>query len=354
MSDNTADTAPAPAQELSEAMNLAQAQEAILKHLDADEAQPIADEEAPTTEETESQPIEDEEVSESEGEYEEESEEESEEEEEYEPEDNREEEGADEEEVFIVKVNGEDTEVSFEELLEGYSRTSDYTKKTQGIAEERKAIEQAKEQFKTQYGQLQNERQQYQQALGQLGAQLNAGMMKYQNVDWATLKQDDPIAYVTKRDEFREEQERIQAVQGQMQAVNQQQQVDAERLHRESVVEQTAKLGQLIPEWNNPKEQPNLAKSIREYALAEGYAGEEVDGLVDARSVNVLLKAMRYDALQKADIKTKKIRNKPKMVKPGAKRAKADAAKRRKAKLSDNLKKSGTAEDAARLLEDLI
>ena len=351
MSDNTADTAPAPAQELSEAMNLAEAQSAILKHLDAEEAQPIADEEATTTEETESQPIEDEEVSESEGEYEEESEEE---EEEYEPEDNREEEGADEEEVFIVKVNGEDTEVSFEELLEGYSRTSDYTKKTQGIAEERKAIEQAKEQFKNQYGQLQTERQQYQQALGQLGAQLNAGMMKYQNVDWATLKQDDPIAYVTKRDEFREEQERIQAVQGQMQAINQQQQADAERIHRESVVEQTAKLGQLIPDWNDPAKQPELSKSIREYALGEGYEGAEVDGLIDARSVNVLLKAMKYDALQKADVKTKKVRNKPKMLKPGAKRAKTDAAKRRKAKLSDNLKKSGDARDAAKLLEDLI
>ena len=350
MSDNTADNATSPAPELTEAMNLAQAQEAILKHLDADEAQPIADEEASTTEETESQPVEDEEVLESEAEDESESEEE----EEYEPEDNREEEGADDEEVFIVKVNGEDTEVSFDELLEGYSRQSDYTKKTQGIAEERKAIEQAKEQFKSEYGQLQTERQQYQQALGQLGAQLNAGMMKYQNVDWATLKQDDPIAYVTKRDEFREEQERIKAVQGQMQAVSQQQQADAERMHRGAVVEQTAKLGHLIPEWNDPKKQPGLAKSIREYALAEGYEGAEVDGLVDARSVNVLLKAMRYDALQNADVKTKKVRNKPKMVKPGAKRAKTDAAKRRKAELSNKLKKSGSEKDAAKLLEELL
>ena len=350
MSNETADNAPAPATQLSEAMNLAQAQDAILKHLDADEAQPVAEEEATTSEETESQPTEDEEVLESEAEDESESEEE----EEYEAQDDREVEGDDADEVFIVKVNGEDTEVSFDELLEGYSRQSDYTKKTQAISEERKTIEQAKEKFKSEYTQLQTERQQYQQALGQLGAQLNAGMMKYQNVDWATLKQDDPIAYVTKRDEFREEQERIQSVQGQMQAVHQQQIADAERLHRESVVEQTAKLGQLIPEWNDPKEQPNLAKSIREYALAEGYEGEEVDGLIDARSVNVLLKAMRYDALQNADIKTKKVRNKPKMVKPGAKRAKTDAARRRKAKLSDNLKKSGKASDAARLLEDLM
>jgi len=351
MSEKTADNAPAPAAEpLSEAMNLAEAQEAILKTLEAEEAQPEVAEEA--TEETESQPVsEDEEVS---AEYEEESEEESEEEEEYEPEDNREEEGDDEDEMFIVKVDGEDVEVSFDELLEGYSRTSDYTKKTQGIAEERKAIEQAREQFKSEYANLQTERQQYQQALGQLGAQLNAGIMKYQSVDWAKLKDEDPVAYVTKRDEFREEQERIQMVQHQMHQVNAQQQADAEKQHRESVVEQTAKLGQLIPEWNDPKQQPSLSKSIREYALAEGYEKEEVDGLIDARSVNVLLKAMRYDALQKADVKTKKVRNRPKMAKPGTKRAKSDAAKRRKAGLSQTLRDTGRPEDAAKLIEDLI
>ena len=340
MDNKPADTAEAPVNQLSEAMNLAQAQEAILKTLEAEEASPEVAEE----EETESQPVsEDEEV---EAEYESE--------EEYEPEDNREEEGADEEEVFVLKVNGEDTEVSFDELLEGYSRQSDYTKKTQALAEDRKEIEQVREQFKSEYGSLQTERSQYQQALGQLGAQLNAGIMRYQGVDWEKLKADDPVAYVTKRDEFREEQERIQAVHGQMQAVQQQQQADADRMHREAVVEQTAMLGKLIPEWNDAEKQPTISKSIREYALAEGYAKEEVDALIDARSVNVLLKAMRYDELQKADVKTKKVRNRPKMAKPGTKRSKSDAARRRKAELSSKLEKSGKAIDAARLIEDLI
>jgi len=345
MNDKTADTAEAPAEDLGKAMNLVEAQEAILKTLEAEEAQPEVTEEA----ETESQPVsEDEEVT---AEYEEESEEE---EEEYEPEDNREEEGDDEDDVFIVKVDGEDTEVSFDELLEGYSRQSDYTKKTQAVAEERKVIEQAKEQFKSEYANLQTERQQYQQALGQLGAQLNAGIMRYQNVDWAKLKEDDPVAYVTKRDEFREEQERIQMVQQQMQQVQQQSHEDAAKIHREAVVTETAKLKELIPEWSDTEKQPTLSKSIREYALAEGYQKEEVDSLIDARSVNVLLKAMRYDALQKADVKTKKVRNRPKMVKPGTKRAKSDAAKRRKAELSKTLQDSGSYKDAAKLIEDLI
>jgi len=42
---------------------------------------------------------------------------------------------------YRVKVNGEELEVSLDELLNGYSRTADYQKKTQSLAEQRKAVE---------------------------------------------------------------------------------------------------------------------------------------------------------------------------------------------------------------------
>ena len=66
------------------------------------------------------------------------------------------------------------------------------------------------------------------------------------------------------------------------------------------------------------------------------------------------MKAMKYDALQKADLKAKKIKNKPKMVKPGAKRSKIDAAKRRKADSMKQLRQSGSVKDAGTLLEDIL
>ena len=56
---------------------------------------------------------------------------------------------------------------------------------------------------------LLQQREQYQQALGQLGNQLLAGISRFQNVNWEQLKENDPIEYMTKRDEFREEQEKI-------------------------------------------------------------------------------------------------------------------------------------------------
>ena len=59
-----------PAEPLSEAMQLAEAQEAILNLVEAGEAQPEVEEEH-TVEETESHPVEEEEVSEDEAEVEE-------------------------------------------------------------------------------------------------------------------------------------------------------------------------------------------------------------------------------------------------------------------------------------------
>lgn len=42
--------------------------------------------------------------------------------------------------VAVVQVDGESVEVPFSELLAGYSRTADYTKKSQALAEERKSM----------------------------------------------------------------------------------------------------------------------------------------------------------------------------------------------------------------------
>ena len=46
-------------------------------------------------------------------------------------------------ETYAVKVDGVDQEVSLEELRDGYQRQSDYTRKTQELASERKRLQQA-------------------------------------------------------------------------------------------------------------------------------------------------------------------------------------------------------------------
>ena len=120
-------------------------------------------------------------------------------------------------------------EVSLEELQQGYSRQSDYTKKTQELSEERRTIDAERAEYQNGLNQLMAQRQQYEQALGQLGQQLSQNMSKFQNVDWQRLKNEDPLEYVTKRDEFREEQERIKSVHYHQQQVQVQQQQEMEQ-----------------------------------------------------------------------------------------------------------------------------
>jgi hypothetical protein len=106
--------------------SIAEAQSAFLGLLEPEEAKPETEASEPTedvdesTEETQDEPLE-EDALEDESEVEEESEEEQ----------LDEDEEGETEEVYSVKVDGEEIEVSLDELVNGYSRQSDYTRKTQ-------------------------------------------------------------------------------------------------------------------------------------------------------------------------------------------------------------------------------
>lgn len=77
-----------------------------------------------------------------------------------------------EEPKFKVKVDGEEIEVTQEELLRGYMRQKDYTQKTQQLAQQRKQFEQyqPQQQFQPQQQQMQQQQQPTQQQSADLNA----------------------------------------------------------------------------------------------------------------------------------------------------------------------------------------
>ena len=92
-----------------------------------------------------------------------------------------------------VKVNGEEVEVTLDELARGYSRQSDYSRKTQQLAEERKA-------FQAEAEAIRQERAQYATLLGALQKQLEAAVQVDQPPDFDRLYEEDPTrAIVTER-----------------------------------------------------------------------------------------------------------------------------------------------------------
>jgi len=341
-----ADKQPAPQahEEQTQPGSLWEAQAALLKMTEPEGETPETEEATPTEEE-ESQPVAEDESLEEETEEEEEPEGE---------EESEETEGEEEEELYAVTVNGEEVAVSLDELLSGYSRQSDYTRKTQEIAGERKGMEELQQQYNSQVAQIQQERQQYMDALTNIIAGQGSEIEKFANVNWDELRETDPIEYVTTREQYREAQERIQSMQYQQAQVAQAQQAQMNQARHEMLKVERGKLVEALPEWGEPGTQKELANTLQSYAKTQGFTQEELTELIDHRSILVLLKAHKYDQLQNSDVKSKKLKNKPKVIRSGIGNTSKATSKSKRAVKMKRLQSSGHVDDAASILEDMF
>ena len=283
-----------------------------------------------------------EEAPEEEGQAEEETEEEVEEEEETEI-------VAEEDLKYTIKVDGEELEVGIEELKNGYQRQADYTRKSQALAEQRKETEQ----IQSERQRLEQERQMYANGLQMLQEQQNAKLQEFNSVDWDTLKTEDPYAYMIKKEEFRDAQEKVQNVVQQQQYVQQEQMQQQQAAKAEFVRAEYARLVEALPEWEN--KDSTIKKDIREYAATVGFRPEEIDQLADHRSVLVIKKAMEYDKLtKKVAPKKKAVKKVPKVQKSGRGNSKEDVAVEAIKKKRARLQKSGKQQDAASVFYDML
>ena len=335
-----ADTQPAPQEG-----SVEEAHEALLSLLEPEKEKPETEEATPTeeeesTEETQDESLEEESEDESEAEAEEESE--------------GTDEEADEDPLYAVTINGAEHEVTFDELLRGYSRQSDYTRKTQELSNDRKQMESLQQQYNSEVATIQAERQQYMESLNQIIANSSAGLDKFSNVDWQSLKDTDPIEYVTKKEEFREAQEKVQGMQQEQYQAQQRHATESKNMRSHILKEEHGKLAAAIPEWSEPEKQKKMATEIRDYASSQGFSAEEINSLIDHRSLLVLLKASKYDAMQKADVKSKKLKNKPRVIRSGTGRTKGEDSKSKHTAKMKRLRSSGHVDDAASILEDLF
>jgi len=324
--------------------SLWEAQAALLKMTEPEGETPETEEATPTEEE-ESQPVAEDESFEEESEEEEEPEGE---------EESEETEGEEEEELYAVTVNGEEVAVSLDELLSGYSRQSDYTRKTQEIATDRKEMEALQQQYNSEVQQIQQERQQYMEALTNVISNHGAELEKFSNIDWNTLRENDPIEYVTTREQYREAQEKVQVMHNQRAQAQQIQQAEMNKAQHQMLQVEKGKLVEAIPEWSDPEKQKELAANLQSYAKGQGFTEEELNSLVDHRSVLVLLKAQKYDQLHNSDVKSKKLKNKPKVIRSGTGTTSKTTSKSKRAAKMKRLQGSGHVDDAASILEDMF
>ncbi len=249
--------------------------------------------------------------------------------------------------TYTVKIDGKDTEVTEDELLSGYSRQADYTRKSQVLAEQRKKMDE-------ELAATQQERQQYQSQLEQFKIQADSKLEEFKSVDWTKLKEEDPMEYALKRDQYRELQENKRLVAEEQQNLAQKQQTEMQTKWNEELAKQKEIMAQRLPEWNDPEKGPKLKQNIKTFALKKGFTEQEVDSLIDARSVDVLHKAMMYENLLEAKISQKKAKVVPKVQKPGAPSTKSEVNSEKVKQTRARLKRSGRVDDAALAIKSLM
>ena len=245
--------------------------------------------------------------------------------------------------TFTVKVDGKEVAVTLDELQKGYSRTQDYTRKTQQIAEVRKQVEQETQAVRA-------EREQYAQLLGALQAQLQSSEPQ---VDLERLYQEDPIEWVRQKEIMRERQEKLGAIQSEQQRLFQVTQYEQQRAMEAQLASQQEALLAALPDWKDPKKAKVEKALLVESAKAAGFSDEDLKSVYDHRLVLLLRKAALFDQMvsKRQGIKPV-VNNGPRPAKPGAAGRVSTTTESTRAK--QRLAKTGRIDDAASAIELLL
>ena len=101
-------------------------------------------------------------------------------------------------ELFDITINGKSQKVNLDELKEGYSKGSDYTKKTMELSEQRRSIDTELDTISKDKEAVKKMREDYAQKLQVVEQNLQTD----DNIDWVQLAQNDPTDYAVKKAEY--------------------------------------------------------------------------------------------------------------------------------------------------------
>jgi len=211
-------------------------------------------------------------------------------------------------ELFTIKVDGKEQQVTREELLNGYQRQADYSRKTAEAAEQRRQAEALAQS-------VQAERQHYAQQLEQVATVLQAQLPpRPTQADYDA----DPIGAVQAERRWQDSMGQLQHVLGERQRVEQQQQAQQQQAHQQMLAQARERLAEMVPEWTKPeiaaKEKPAVANHLREI----GYTDAEIGQAADPRALVLARESMLYRQLMASKPQVQqRVAQAPKMVRPG-------------------------------------
>jgi hypothetical protein len=257
-----------------------------------------------------------------------------------------------EQELFDITVNGKQQRVSLDELKEGYSKGSDYTKKTMELGEQRRSLDSELDAISKDKQAVKQLREEYAQKLQVVEQNLQTD----ENIDWVTLAQTDPTDYAVKKAEYDRKKELQLQVQQEKQKLAQEQRKEQERIYQNHIENERGKLIEVMPIFGDEKKAPKLMKDISEFAMKQGYTEQEVNMVVDHRAVRTLHDAMKYNQLlEKKNLQGKKVKPISRVVSSEGKNNTRSTDKQ--VRVNDRmkqLKKSGNVKDAQKVLSAML
>jgi hypothetical protein len=245
---------------------------------------------------------------------------------------------------YTVKIDGKDERVTLKEALAGYQRQADYTRKTEEVANARRATE-------AEQAQARQQRDEYSRVLSVIQERLGPESGEPTAEQWNTLRQSDPGRYAAEWADFQRRENQRNAVKEEQKRIANEKAVETAQTVRQYLDGERVKLVRAIPVLAHPEKGPAEMKAMREAAKTYGFSDAELDQAYDHRMLVMLDKARKWDNHQAALAKAKgKIEGAPQVPAPGARQPpKAAKTVARKA-AQEKFNKTGNIEDAVALL----
>lgn len=236
--------------------------------------------------------------------------------------------------------NGETTTVH--ELLQGYNRQSDYTRKSQENADIRRSLEGDR----TRVGET---AQQLQDQLARLSTMLDQWRPQPPDIPY----EEDPIAWGKYEHQVRAWGDWQKTIENETQQFRTGQESESQKALADTMTREHGKLVEKFPAMaDEAKRHAFFEEAVKTFGTKYGFSQEELGSIVDHRLLLVIRDVMRADRLNaKAAVVKDKIEKKPKMVRGG--RRGSDPNQDAKRARIERLRETGRRDDGVRSLMDL-
>jgi len=211
--------------------------------------------------------------------------------------------------LHTVKVDGEEKQVPYDELVRGYAGQA-YVQK--GMTQNAEAAKQYQQQVQT----LQSERQ----AVLQAFQALQSGNLTPQPQPPTADADADPIGWMQEQAQYQRQMAQYQQEQATFQQLQAQEQSQSEAARQRMMAEQRQKAIELVPELGDAEKAPKIMQQMKKAASEYGLGDEDLAGVTDARALAILYDAAQFRAL-KSSKGQKKVEGVRPVLKPGAKKA---------------------------------